>query len=87
MKTHQEKQRQCGSRMYNSANCHSKIRKVMQNRFEKVFLCGKHAFSYSVIIQNIGTNETKETIFPDRKAAICFFLKAVKRYDNREFCR
>lgn len=81
MKTHTEQQRLCGSKIYNSANCNNKIRKVAQNRYENVYLCGKHAFNYSVIIENKTNKQIKETIFPDRKSATVFFAQAVKVYE------
>ena len=74
-------QKLCGTRIFHSANCHNKIRKVSHNKFERVLLCGKHAFNYSVITENKCTGEIKETIFPDRKTALCFFTLAVKKYD------
>ena len=81
----QETSRLCGSRVFNSKNCHNKIRKVAQNKFEKIYLCGKHAFKYYVITQNKESNtlkETKETMFPEgRKAALCFFMLSVKKYN------
>ena len=77
----QNTQRLCGSRVFNSKNCHSKIRKVAQNRFEKIYLCGKHAFNYSVITENLVHNNIKEITFPTRKEALCFFIVAIKKYD------
>ena len=77
----QDTQRLCGSRVFNSKNCHSKIRKVAQNKFERIYLCGKHAFNYSVITENLTHNNIKETTFPTRKEALCFFMVAVKKYD------
>ena len=77
----QNTQRLCGSRIFNSKNCHSKIRKVAQNRFEKIYLCGKHAFNYSVITENLSNNNLKEMTFPTRKEALCFFMVAIKKYD------
>jgi len=77
----QNTQRLCGSRVFNSKNCHSKIRKVAQNRFEKIYLCGKHAFNYSVITENLSNNNLKEMTFPTRKEALCFFMVAIKKYD------
>jgi hypothetical protein len=77
----QNTQRLCGSRVFNSKNCHSKIRKVAQNRFERIYLCGKHAFNYSVITENLSNNNLKEMTFPTRKEALCFFMVAIKRYD------
>ena len=77
----QSTQRLCGSRVYNSKNCHSKIRKVAQNRFERIYLCGKHAFNYSVITENLSNNNLKEMTFPTRKEALCFFMVAIKKYD------
>ena len=74
-------QRLCGSRVFNSKNCHSKIRKVAQNRFEKIYLCGKHAFNYSVITENLTHNNLKEMTFPTRKEALCFFMVAIKKYN------
>ena len=79
--TQREQQRLCGSRVYNSKNCHSKIRKVAQNRFETIYLCGKHAFNYSVITENLVHNNFKEVTFPTRKEALCFFMVAVKKYN------
>ena len=76
-----QEQRLCGSRVYNSKNCHSKIRKVVTNKFERIYLCGKHAFNYSVITENLSNNNLKETSFPTRKEAMCFFMVAVKKYD------
>ena len=77
----QETSRLCGSRVFNSKNCHSKIRKVAQNRFEKIYLCGKHAFNYSVITENLTHNNLKEMTFPTRKEALCFFMVAIKKYN------
>ena len=77
----QETNRLCGSRVYNSKNCHSKIRKVAQNKFERIYLCGKHAFNYSVITENLLNNNLKEITFPTRKEAVCFFMVAIKKYD------
>ena len=77
----QNTQKLCGSRVYNSKNCHSKIRKVAQNKFERIYLCGKHAFNYSVITENLSNNNLKETTFPTRKEALCFFMVAVKKYE------
>ena len=74
-------QRQCGNRMYNSTNCHNKIRKVSENKFETVTLMGKHAFAYTVITKNKTTDEIKAVSFPTRKEALCFFMVAVKKYD------
>lgn len=74
-------QRQCGNRMYNSANCHNKIRKVSENKFETITLTGKHAFAYTVITKNKATNEMKAVSFPKRKQALCFFMTTVKKYD------
>ena len=79
--TQHDTQRLCGSRVYNSKNCHSKIRKVAQNKFERIYLCGKHAFNYSVITENLVHNNIKEITFPTRKEALCFFMVAVKKYD------
>lgn len=62
-------------------NCHSKIRKVVTNKFERIYLCGKHAFNYSVITENLSNNNIKETMFPTRKEALCFFMMSVKKYD------
>ena len=78
----QETSRLCGSRVFNSKNCHSKIRKVAQNKFERIYLCGKHAFNYSVITENLSNNNIKETTFPSRKEALCFFMVAIKKYDK-----
>jgi len=77
----QDNQRLCGSRVYNSKNCHSKIRKVAQNKFERIYLCGKHAFNYSVITENLIDNNIKETTFPSRKEALCFFMVTTKKYN------
>ena len=77
----QSTQRLCGSRVFNSKNCHSKIRKVAQNRFERIYLCGKHAFNYSVITENLSNNNLKEMTFPTRKEALCFFMVAIKKYN------
>ena len=74
----QEANRLCGSRVYNSKNCHNKIRKVAQNKFERIYLCGKHAFNYSVITENIVHNNIKEIMFPTRREALCFFNVAIK---------
>ena len=82
MNTTNEKQRLCGTRMFNASNCHNKIRKVSHNKFERILLCGKHAFNYSVIIENKTTGEVKETKFPDRNTALCFFTLAVKKYNK-----
>ena len=79
--TQKENTRLCGSRVYNSKNCHSKIRKVVTNKFERIYLCGKHAFNYSVITENLSNNNLKETSFPTRKEALCFFMVTVKKYD------
>lgn len=79
--TQREQQRLCGSRVYNASNCHSKIRKVAQNKFERIYLCGKHAFNYSVITENLVHNNIKEVTFPTRKEALCFFMVAVKKYN------
>ena len=79
--TQKENQRLCGSRVFNSKNCHSKIRKVVTNKFERIYLCGKHAFNYSVITENLTDNNIKEVTFPTRKEALCFFMVAVKKYD------
>lgn len=72
--------KQCGKRTFNSINCHNKIRKTAQNRFERVFLCGKYAFKYSVIIENLTDNKLTEYTFPTRKEALCFFMLTSKRY-------
>ena len=77
----QETSRLCGSRVYNSKNCHNKIRKVVTNKFERIYLCGKHAFNYSVITENLIDNNIKETTFPSRKEALCFFMVATKKYE------
>ena len=77
----QDTQKLCGSRVYNSKNCHSKIRKVVTNKFERIYLTGKHAFNYSVITENLSNNNLKETSFPTRKEALCFFMVAIKKYD------
>jgi len=76
----QDSQRLCGSRVFNSKNCHNKIRKVAQNKFERVYLCGKHAFNYSVITENLIHNNLQETTFTTRKAALCFFMLTLNRY-------
>lgn len=78
----QIKQRQCGSNIYTNINCHNKIRKVSQNKFETITLLGKHAFSYSVIVENKATGRIKETIFPTRKQALAAFAISVKKYDT-----
>lgn len=80
MITKHDKVRQCGSRTYTASNCHSKIRKVAQNKFERIYLCGKHAFNYSVITENLTYNNFKEITFPTRKEAMCFFMIAIKKY-------
>ena len=77
----QDNQRLCGSRVYNRKNCNNKIRKVAQNRFERIYLCGKHAFNYSVITENIMHNNISEITFPTRKEALCFFMMSVKKYN------
>ena len=77
----QETSRLCGSRVFNSKNCHSKIRKVAQNRFKRIYFCGKHAFNYSVITENLANNNLKEMTFPTRKEALCFFMVAIKKYN------
>lgn len=77
----QETNRLCGSRVFNSKNCHNKIRKVVTNKFERIYLCGKHAFNYSVITENLTDNNIKEVTFPTRKEALCFFMVAIKKYD------
>lgn len=82
MNTTNEKQRQCGSRVFNASNCHNKVRRVSHNKYERILLCGKHAFNYSVIIENKSTGVIKETIFPTRKQAIAFFAVSVKKYDR-----
>ena len=82
METQNLNQRLCGSRLYSSANCHSKVRKIAENKFEKIYLCGQHAFNYSVITQNKVSNNLKETIFPNRKMAINFFTATLKNYNN-----
>ena len=79
--TQQDNQRLCGSRVFNSKNCHSKIRKVATNKFERIYLTGKHAFNYSVITENIINNNLKETTFPTRKEALCFFMLSIKKYN------
>ena len=78
----QETSRLCGSRVFNSKNCHSKIRKVHTNKFERIYLTGKHAFNYSVITENLVYNNIKEVTFPTRKEALCFFMVAIKKYDK-----
>ena len=78
----QETSRLCGSRVFNSKNCHNKIRKVAQNKFERIYLCGKHAFNYSVITENLTYNNFTEMTFPNRKEALCFFMMSVKKYDK-----
>lgn len=82
MDTTHEKQRLCGTRMFTASNCHNKIRRVSHNKYERILLCGKHAFNYSVITENKSTGELKETIFPTRKQAIAFFAVSVKKYDE-----
>ena len=82
MNTTNEKQRLCGTRMFNASNCHNKIRKVAHNKFERIYLTGKHAFNYSVITENLTDNNIKETTFPSRKEALCFFMVAIKKYDK-----
>ena len=82
MKTTHDTERQCGSRVYNSINCNNKIRKVSHNKFERILLCGKHAFNYSVFVENKDNGEIKETIYPDRQKALVAFAVAVKRYDE-----
>ena len=77
----QETNRLCGSRVYNSKNCTNRIRKVAQNKFERIYLCGKHAFNYSVITENLVHNNIKEITFPTRKEALCFFNVTIKKYD------
>ena len=82
MNTTNEKQKLCGTRVFNASNCHNKIRKVSHNKFERILLCGKHAFNYSVIVENKDNGEIKETIYPDRQKALVAFAVAVKRYDE-----
>lgn len=77
----QDTQRLCGSRVYNSKNCHSKIRKVAQNKFETIYLCGKHAFNYSIVTKNNTTNTLKEVTYPNRNAALVAFAVAIKKYN------
>ena len=77
----QDDQRLCGSRVYNANNCHSKVRKVAQNKFERIYLCGKHAFNYSVITENLTYNNFTEMTFPTRKEAIAFFAASIKKYN------
>jgi len=79
--THKDNQRLCGSRVYNASNCHSKIRKVAENRFETIYLCGKHAFNYSIVTKNNATNTLKEVTYPNRNAALVAFAVAIKKYD------
>ena len=74
-------QKQCGNNIYNSINCHNKIRKVAENKFETVTLTGKHAFAYTVITKNKVSKEMKATSFPTRKQALCFFILTVKKYN------
>lgn len=81
MKTTHDTERQCGSRVYNSINCNNKIRKVAHNKFERIYLTGKHAFNYSIITENLTNNNIKETTFPTRKEALCFFMMSVKKYN------
>ena len=76
-----QEQRLCGSRVFNSKNCTNRIRKVAQNKFERIYLCGKHAFNYSVITENLVHNNIKEITFPTRKEALCFFMLTIKKYD------
>jgi len=77
-----EKTRLCKTRMYKASNCNNKVRKIAQNKFEKIFLCGKHAFNYSVVTQNkLNSERIQETIFPNRKQALCFFLLTVNKYN------
>ena len=80
MYTHQTL-KQCGQNTYNSINCTNKIRKVSQNKFENVSLVGKHAFNYTVLIQNKSTKTLKAVSFPTRKEAIVFFTLTIKKYD------
>ena len=82
MNTINEKQRLCGTRVFNASNCHNKIRKVSHNKFERILLYGKHAFNYSVITENKSTGEIKEIVFPTRKQALIFFAISVKKYDD-----
>lgn len=79
MYTKNEKKK-CGSREFNSICCQSKIRKNSKNRFESITLIGKHAFDYSVVIQNNYSGELKSVSFPTRKEAIRFFRIVEKRY-------
>ena len=81
MKTTHNEKKQCGSRVFNSINCHNKIRKVAHNKFERILLCGKHAFNYSVIVENKESGALTETIFPNRNAALCFFILTKKKYE------
>lgn len=75
------KDRQCGSRVYNSMNCHNKIRNIAQNKFENITLIGRHAFNYSVVVENKVTKETKVTEFPNRKEAMAFFALSKRKYN------
>lgn len=77
----QKIQKLCGSKLYTSTNCHNKIRKTSQNKFEIITLMGKHAFKYTVITQNKTNKEVKVVTFNNRKEALCFFMVAVKKYD------
>ena len=82
MNTTNEKQRLCGTKVFNASNCHNKIRKVSHNKFERILLCGKHAFNYSVIVEDKGNGTIKETIYPTRQKALAAFAVAVKKYDE-----
>lgn len=73
-------QKLCGSRLYTSTKCHSKIRKISQNKFEIITLMGKHAFKYTVITQNKTNKETKAITFNNRKEALCFFMQSINKY-------
>lgn len=72
--------KKCGDRIFHSKNCNNKIRKVDSNPFEKISLCGKHAFNYSVIIENKTNGYIKEYSFPTRKEALCFFMLSVNKH-------
>lgn len=70
----------CGKVVYNSTNCHNKIRKTATNKFEKITLIGKHAFGYQVAVENKYTGDTKITGFPLRKQALMFFMLNKNKY-------
>jgi len=73
--------KQCGSHTFHSINCHNKIRKVSQNKFEVITLLGRHAFKYTVVTRNKCNNDIKAVTFPTRKQALCFFMMSVKKYN------